>query len=124
MVSAETAMALPGLVAVLALVLWGVAVGVTHLRCVSAARAAAIALARGEDSAATAARTVRAVGGGVTLSVSRAADHVTVVVRTRVSGGLLPARVVTATATAVSEPAGSAGRAGDPRGGDPTGAAP
>jgi hypothetical protein len=108
MVSAETAMALPALVAVLALVLWGVTVGVTQLRCVSAARAAAIALARGEDPAATAARTARAVGPRATLSISRVGDQVTVVVRTRVAGGLVPARAVSATATAVAEPTGTA----------------
>jgi hypothetical protein len=116
MVSAETAMALPALVAVLALVLWGVTVGVTQLRCVSAARAAAIALARGEDAAAAAERTARAVGRGATLSVTRAGDQVTVVVRSEVAGGLLPAHVVSATASAIAEPAGAASVDGDPAG--------
>ena len=47
-VTAEAALVLPALLLVLAAVLWGVAGGVAHLRCVDAARTGARALARGE----------------------------------------------------------------------------
>lgn len=51
-VTAEAALALPALLLVLAAVLWAVASGIGHLRCLDAARTGARALARGEEPAA------------------------------------------------------------------------
>jgi hypothetical protein len=48
MVTAEAAMTIPALVAVVALLLCGAAAGMTQLRCGDAARGAARAVARGE----------------------------------------------------------------------------
>ncbi|WP_103528932.1 TadE family type IV pilus minor pilin [Streptomyces sp. SM12] len=49
-VTAEAALAVPALVAVLAMVLWGVAAGMVRQECADAARAGARALARGEPA--------------------------------------------------------------------------
>jgi hypothetical protein len=51
-VTAETAVLLPAVAAVLLLAVWAVGATVAQLRCVDAARVAARALARGEDPAA------------------------------------------------------------------------
>lgn len=87
-VTAEFAVALPAVVALLALLLAGAAAGVTQLRIEEGARAGARALARGEDPAAVE-RTVRTLAGG-TASASVAADGewLSVTVTDRVGGPL------------------------------------
>lgn len=109
MVSAETAVALPALIVVLGLLLWAVGVGVTHARCVGAARGAALAAARGEADDDISGRVRASLGEHSRVSVRRTGADIRIVVTTRVGGGrLLPARTVTASAYAVAEP-GQAG---------------
>lgn len=105
MVSAETAAALPVLVIVLGMLLWGLAVGVMQARCVAAARGAALATARGEDERSVTGAVRSALGERSRVTVRRAGDEILVVVTGRV-GGLrwLPARTVSATAYAAAEP--------------------
>ena len=112
-VTAETAVALPGLVVVLVAVLWLVAALGAHIRCLDAAREAARAVARGESmtlvhslvAAAAPGATVRVVNGGdtVTVTVSDVVDG---------PGGLfsrLPGAQVSASTTALTEPGGPLG---------------
>ena len=79
-VTAEAAVVIPALVAVAALLLWGVLAGMTQLRCGEAARAGARAVARGEPP-----ETVRAL----TLEVAPPGAEV----RLSLSGGLHRVRV-------------------------------
>jgi len=105
MVSAETAVALPALVVVLATLLWGLAVGVMQIRCVAAARGAALAAARGEAEAQVAGQVRRALGSASAVTVRRYGDDIVVVVSGRVGRlGWLPARRVAATSYATAEP--------------------
>jgi hypothetical protein len=60
-VTAETAVVVPSLVLLVAMLLWGVTAGGVLIRCVDAARAGARAAARGETPA-TVAEVVRTVG--------------------------------------------------------------
>lgn len=108
-VTAETAVVMPGLVLVLAVCLWAVGLVGAQLRCVEAARAGARAAARGETDADVAARARHAAGDGADVAVERRGDDVVVRIRLRrtapgVLGGLLPAYVVSADATAQREP--------------------
>lgn len=118
-VTAEFAVALPAVVALLAFLLAGAAAGVTQLRIEEGARAGARALARGEDPAAVE-RTVRTLAGG-TASASVAADgewfNVTVTDRV---GGPLGASIpltLTARASTRGETAAAASAAGGLTGG-------
>lgn len=92
MVSAELAVVIPALVAVLALCLSGLGLAVDQLRCVDAARIAVRAAARGEPPAAVEqiAREVAPDGSAVEVSVQ--GDRVVVTVtaerRTRYLPGL------------------------------------
>jgi hypothetical protein len=80
-VTAETAVALPALAAVLALALWAVGAVNAQLRCVDAARLAARAVARGDDAVAAASRAEAAAPPGATVQVRRDGGLVTVQVR-------------------------------------------
>lgn len=71
-VTAEFAVALPAVLALLAMLLAAAAAGMTQLRIEEGARAGARALARGDDTAAVE-RTVRTLAGG-TAAASVAAD--------------------------------------------------
>lgn len=113
-VTAEFAVALPAVMALLALLLAGAAAGVTQLRIEEGARAGARALARGEDPAAVE-RTVRTLAGG-TASASVAADGewFSVTVTDHVGGPLgtsIP-WILTARASTRSETAAAASAAG------------
>lgn len=81
--TAETAVALPALVAVVVVLLAGLSAGVDQLRCVDAARVAARALARGEDPARAAAAAQAAAPPGAGVSVRAQGDLVQVVVTAR-----------------------------------------
>ena len=74
-------MALPALAVVLALAMWAVGAVNAQLRCVDAARLAARAVARGEDQSVSIGRAQQAAPPGARVSVARAGDLVTVVVR-------------------------------------------
>jgi hypothetical protein len=105
MVSAETAVALPALVVVLAVLLWGLAVGIMQVRCVAAARGAALAAARGEADGEISAQVRRTLGTGSVVTVRRHGEQIRVEVAGRVAGlRWLPARTVNATAVATAEP--------------------
>lgn len=80
-VTAETAVALPALAAVLALSLWAVAAVTAQLQCVDAARVAARAVARGEPAARSSAVAQQAAPDGAAISLRRSGDLVTVEVR-------------------------------------------
>ena len=83
-VTAEFAVGLPAVVAVLAVALSAVAGATAQLRCVDAARAGARAAARGESAAATVAAAKDAGPAGATVMVSRVGTKVRVQVRSRV----------------------------------------
>jgi len=105
MVSAETAVVLPALVAVLAVLLWGLAIGVTHVRCVAAARGAALAAARGETDGEIAIHVRRSLGSSSVVMVRRHGEQVQVEVSSRVAGlRWVPGRTVSAAAVAKAEP--------------------
>ncbi|WP_410007809.1 TadE family type IV pilus minor pilin [Planotetraspora sp. A-T 1434] len=106
-VTAETAVALPALVVVLAASLWVIAVVGAHLECVDAARAGARAAARGEAPEAVRSAVVRAAPGGARVVVSPGAEVTRVDVSVAVQprwGPMLPAVEVRASAVSATEP--------------------
>jgi len=102
-VTAETAAALPAVVAVLALGLWAVSAVGLKVRAIDAANSAAIAAARGEDPHAVA---DAYLPDGATVAVSEDGDLARAVVTapTRPLGPLTPTLTITATAVAPLEP--------------------
>ncbi|MER7751150.1 TadE family type IV pilus minor pilin [Kitasatospora sp. NPDC097643] len=95
-VTAETAVALPALVLLAAMLVWGVLAAAAQLRCVDAARVGARAAARGEADAAGLARA--AAPPGAEVRVAMAADTVRVEVDAPCAapgrlGGLLAVRL-------------------------------
>lgn len=107
-VTAETAMALPVLVLVLAAAVWVLAALGAQLRCVDAAGGAARAAARGEEPGAVTALARRLAPAGARVQVQQVGDqvHVTVGATVRPFPALraLPGLVVDATSTALIEP--------------------
>jgi hypothetical protein len=115
-VTAETAVVLPALAAVLALSLWAVAAVTTQLQCVDAARVAARAVARGETAEMSRAVAARAAPEGASISIRRSGDLVEVEVRSVAKlpgtwGHGVPPLHVGARATAALEDSGDAGAA-------------
>lgn len=114
--TAELAVGLPALVALLLAGLTAVSAVTTHLRCVGAARDAALAAARGEPGQAATGRSAPA-GATVRVGVQGDTVRVTVSAPVRPLGGLLPRLHVSASAVAAVEPGlpeavgGSAGAA-------------
>lgn len=108
-VTAEFAVALPAVLALLAMLLAGAAAGMTQLRIEEGARAGARALARGDDPAAVE-RTVRTLAGGsAAASVAADGEWFNVTVTDRVPGPLgasIP-WTLTARASMRSETAGT-----------------
>lgn len=107
-VTAELALALPTLLAVTVGLVWLLSVGAAQVRTVDAAREAARALARGDDTAQAVAVGQRVAPPGVRVTVSRSGDRVTARARGRVPGpgGLfdfLPGADVSAEAVALAE---------------------
>jgi Flp pilus assembly protein TadG len=87
-VTAEFAVTLPVVVALLAMLLAAAAAGVTQLRIEEGARAGARALARGEDPAAVE-KTVRTLAGGTaSASVVAGGGWYSITVNDRVAGPL------------------------------------
>jgi len=108
-VTAETAVVLPAVVVVLALVLWGVGAAVAQMRCVDAARAAARAVARGEDVGAARAAAAAIAPDRATVAIHSSPTRV----RVDVTAGVrppgpvfapLPTLTVRASAAAAAEP--------------------
>lgn len=115
-VTAELAMALPALTAILALLLLGAVVGMTQLRLEEAARSAARALARGDSVATAVAGSVQIAGAGVETGVEFESGFVRVRTSASVSGPLsgLISWPLTASATAKLETVPAALGAADP----------
>jgi Flp pilus assembly protein TadG len=108
-VTAEFAVALPGVLLLLALLLAGAAAGVTQLRLEEAARAGARALARGESPAAVEGIVRMLAGASATAAVAEEGEWLSVTVADRVGGPLgstvpwtLTARASTRTETAAA----------------------
>jgi hypothetical protein len=90
MATAEIAVALPALVLITAVVLWGITVASVQLTCTDAARTGARAAARGESLTAVRELVVDAVPKGATVHVRR--DEATVEVD--VSAPVKPAAAI------------------------------
>ncbi|HWH29221.1 MAG TPA: TadE family type IV pilus minor pilin [Mycobacteriales bacterium] len=107
-VTAETALALPVLLAVLAVALWAVAAVSAQLRCADAAAGAARAAARGEPPDAVTALARRLAPEGADVQVGGDGDEVVVVVTARVAppavAAVLPGLEVEGRAVALREP--------------------
>ncbi|GHJ58487.1 hypothetical protein NOK12_10060 [Nocardioides sp. OK12] len=108
--TAELAMVLPLLLAVVVAMTWLLSVGLAQVRVVDAAREAARALARGDDQARAVALAAQVAPPGSRVAVARADGTVVVTVTGTVSGpgGLLaalPGAEVSAAATALEEQA-------------------
>lgn len=112
-VTAELAVTLPALTAILALLLVGAVVGVTQLRLEEAARAGARAAARGEASAAVVSTAQRIAGPASEVDVSQGSHWSRVRVSGRVEGPLaeLVSWPLVAEAVAKRESFGAAGPA-------------
>jgi hypothetical protein len=106
-VTAEIAVALPALVLVIAVALWGVSAAAAQVACIDAARAGARAAARGEPMPAVQAAVIQAAPPGARVAARRNGDltrvEVTAQVRAPVLSGLPPI-VVRERAVAATEP--------------------
>lgn len=102
-VTIEAAIGLAVLVLVLAACLAGIACLLAQVRCADAAREAARLAARGDQTGIASAMSALAPTGA-TLSLSQG-DLVTATVSAAPAGGLLPGVVISASASAVREPA-------------------
>ncbi|MHA7268530.1 TadE family type IV pilus minor pilin [Arthrobacter sp. HLT1-20] len=92
-VTAEVAVVLPAITALLALLLLGVSAGMLQLRLEEGARAGARALARGDPPALVLDLVSRVAGESVDVSMASAGGYATVTVRGKVEGvlsGLVP----------------------------------
>lgn len=109
-VTAETALALPVLVVVLALAVWVLAAVGAQLRCAEAASGAARAAARGETDAAVTALGTRLAPDGAVVRVEHRGEQVHVHVAADVgplrSISVLPPLRVQAQSVAMVEPGG------------------
>ncbi len=106
MATAELAVAMPAVIAVLALCLSAISVGIDQVRCVDAARAGVRLLARGEQPEVVRSEVARAAPNGAATTLDAAGGRVSVAVTGRLPGPLrwLGVRLrPTATATAVRE---------------------
>lgn len=103
MATAEFAVALPALVLILAFSLGAVDATVDKLRCVDAAREAALAASRGGDGLAVG-RSEAPAGAIVTVTTDGDHVRVTVAMRTAPLGPRLPSVTVTGAAIASLEP--------------------
>ncbi|MFF4987984.1 TadE family type IV pilus minor pilin [Streptosporangium saharense] len=106
-VTAETAVALPALVVVLAAALWAVTVAGARLECVDAARAGARAASRGESLERVRSGVLAAAPAGARVTVTRGPETTRVEVSVTVTPGWgtsLPGITVHATAVSATEP--------------------
>ncbi len=102
-VTVEAALGLAGLTVVTVLLVAGLTLLTSQLRCTDAAREAARLLARGQPHEA-AAVVHQIAPAGANLDIDQAGDAITVKVSAHPAGGLLPAIDLNATAYAVAEP--------------------
>ncbi|PZU49229.1 MAG: pilus assembly protein TadE [Arsenicicoccus sp.] len=105
MVSAEMALVIPSVLLVLAICLTALSLGVDQVRCEDAARVAARAASRGEDTGLVRDAALQRAPHGASVSVEGDAEGVRVVVRARARDRLLPGLpAAEANARAVWEP--------------------
>ncbi|MGI5224080.1 TadE family type IV pilus minor pilin [Actinoallomurus sp. CA-142502] len=105
--TAETAVALPALVVVMAVALWGVSAAAAQIACLDAARAGARAAARGEPQAEVRSAVLRAAPPNARVALSRDETTTKVVVQAQADSplrGLFPALQLEAQAIAATEP--------------------
>lgn len=105
-ITAETAVAFPALVVVLATALWGVSAAAAQVACVDAARAGARAAARGEPPPEVRAEVLRAAPPNANVSLVRDPATTRVVVRAEARPllkGLFPPLKLRAQAIAATE---------------------
>lgn len=123
-VTAELAVTLPALTAILALLLVGAVVGVTQLRIEEAARAGARAAARGETAAVVVSTAQRIAGPASEVDVTAGAEWARVQVVAHVEGPLadLVSWPLVAEAVAKRESYGATGPIDEARGTGVTGA--
>ncbi|MEV8095918.1 TadE family type IV pilus minor pilin [Kitasatospora sp. NPDC085879] len=76
--TAETAVAMPAMVLLAAMLIWGVVAAAGQIRCVDAARIAARAAARGDTDAVAAARAAAPPGASVEIAQDAETVRVTV----------------------------------------------
>ena len=103
MVTAEVAVALPGVVMLLVVVLGAAAVAVGQVRCVDAARAAARAAARNEPAVAVRSAALGTAPDAAVVTVGRSGTQVVVAVRAQVGLALPGSPSVSVGARAVAE---------------------
>lgn len=105
MITAETAVVLPVVVAIGAVLLWLVLLGVTQARVTDAAREAARMVARGDSVAAARKEAAASAPAGAAIDVDQSGDRVTVTVTARTAPKALdlPGTSITATAVAMTE---------------------
>lgn len=107
-VTAELALGIPLLLALVAGLVWMLAVGAAQVRVVDASREAARVVARGDDPASAEALARRIAPGGAEVTITTSGEQVVVTTRVRVRGpgGLfdpIPGVTVSADATAMLE---------------------
>lgn len=102
-VTVEAALSLFTVVLILAMALAGIGCAVAQVRCVDAAREVARLLARG-DNAGAATALAQTGPSGASMSTHVGPEMVSVTVRARPVGGLLPGVQLSATAVAAMEP--------------------
>ncbi len=103
----EIAVALPALVLVLVIAVWGVKAAGDQVACVDAVRAGARAAARGEDLTAVRNAGAKAAPPGARIDISRGPDTTDVTIDLAVrppTGTPLPALILHEHAEALSEP--------------------
>jgi hypothetical protein len=111
-ITAETAVAFPALVLILAISLWGVSAAAAQVACVDAARAGARAAARGEPESQVRAAVLRAAPPRARVFLSRDPVTTRVVVEAQVRPpvkGLFPPLELQAQALTATEPQGRDG---------------
>ncbi|HMT32140.1 MAG TPA: TadE family type IV pilus minor pilin [Dermatophilaceae bacterium] len=108
MATVEVAVVMPVVVALLAVCLGALSLGVDRVRCVDAARLAARSLARGDDSGVAVSLARTAAPPGANVGVSSSGDRVTVTVTSARSVGWLGRFEVVGSATGQREAAGAA----------------
>jgi hypothetical protein len=102
MVTAETAVVLPALVLLAAMVIWGVVAAAGQIRCVDAARVGARAAARGDAEAAALAQAAAPAGAVVRITRDAGVVRVTVEAPSPGPGRLGAALSVRLSASAVA----------------------
>ncbi len=109
-VTAETAVVLPSLILLMAMLIWGVLTAAAQLRCIDAARVAARAAARGDSDAVSLAQAVAPVGSAVQLVESGDTVRALVEAQSLGPGGLASVLSLTVSADAVAAREDAVGR--------------